>query len=150
MVILRLSSFKEHFLIFNYYMDNIDWELEAKLKEICKEVYNEVGFWYNEVCNQRCMEILLQENKVEYTTEVVLPYKFKNKVFGYGRLDIKLDNIIIELKCIAKLTVVEENQLKNYLKHCDDAYYGYLIGFNKNKLEMVRISKSGDITKISV
>ena len=90
---------------------------------IAHDVYSTLGAGYNEVVYHRAFEVGLRLNNIKYESEVITPVFYKGFSVGHGRVDIKLDNIIIEFKAISSLNNDAVIQIKNYMK-----YYGYSEG----------------------
>ncbi len=104
------------------------------------EVHKELGSGFLESVYEECMSIESKTKNIPYETQVQLPIHYKGgkikKAFiadyiGFGK-------IIVELKCIPKLTKIEEAQIINYLK-ATGLKVGLLINFgSKGKLEWRR------------
>ena len=85
--------------------------------EITNDVYNSLGPGYNEVIYHRALEVGLRLNGISYQSEVITPVVYKGHNVGYGRVDLMLNDLIIELKAISKITIESIIQIKNYMKH---------------------------------
>jgi len=88
------------------------------LINISNDVYNSLGPGYNEIVYHRAFEVGLRLNHVPYESEVITPVFYKGYNVGHGRVDIKLNNFIIELKAISNFNNGDSIiQIKNYMKH---------------------------------
>jgi len=104
------------------------------------EVHKELGHGFLESVYEECLCIESDDRNIPYETQVNLSIRYKGKkikkefiadYIGFGK-------IIVELKCIPKLTRVEEAQIINYLK-ATGLKVGLLINFgSREKLEWKR------------
>ena len=91
-------------------------ELET-LITLSTDIYNSVGSGYNEVVYHRAFEVALRLNGINYESEVVTPIFYKGHNIGHGKVDIKLNNFIVELKAVSNFSSTEGVvQIKNYMK----------------------------------
>ena len=98
--------------------------LLAKIINLSKDIFDNVGPGYNEVIYHKAFEIALRINNIQYQSEVIIPIIYNGFNIGHGRIDLLvLDtlnnrNIIIELKAISNFNNDTANiQIKNYMKH---------------------------------
>jgi len=108
------------------------------------EVHNELGSGFLEAVYEEALVIESKSRNIPHETQVRLPVYYKRQrlkkefvadYIGYGK-------IIVELKCIPKLTRVEEAQILNYLK-TTGLEVGLLINFGGHrKLEWRRYARS--------
>jgi len=91
--------------------------METQLVLISNDIYNSLGPGYNEIIYHRAFEVALRLSGVQYESEVVTPVFYNGHNVGHGRVDLKLDNFIIELKAINTLNNDAIIQIKNYMKH---------------------------------
>ena len=84
---------------------------------IAHDVYTSLGAGYNEIVYHRAFEVGLRSSGIKYESEVITPVFYKGFNVGHGRIDIKLDNVIIELKAISSLNNDAVIQIKNYMKY---------------------------------
>ena len=109
------------------------------------EVHKELGPGFLESVYEEAMVYESNEREIPHETQVKIPVYYKghklNKEFiadyvGFGK-------IIVEFKCIPKLTKVEEAQIINYLK-ATRIKVGLLINFGSHgKLEWKRYIRTG-------
>jgi len=106
--------------------------METQLVCIAADIYTSLGPGYNEVIYHRAFEVALRLSNIPYESEVVTPVFYKGYNVGHGRVDIKLANIIIELKAINTLNNDAIIQTKNYMNHyCIST--GLVINFGQYK-----------------
>jgi len=106
--------------------------METQLVCIAADIYTSLGPGYNEVIYHRAFEVALRLSNIPYESEVVTPVFYKGYNVGHGRVDIKLANIIIELKAINTLNNDAIIQTKNYMNHyCIST--GLVINFGQSK-----------------
>ncbi len=104
------------------------------------EVHKELGAGFLEAVYEECMCIESKKRKIQYETQVDLDIQYKGIALKkkYIADYIGFEKIIVEFKCIPKLTKVEEAQIINYLK-TTGLPVGLLINFgSKGKLEWKR------------
>ena len=104
------------------------------------DVHKELGYGFLESVYEEAISLVSKKRNIPFQTQVKIPVFFKGKkldkefiadYIGYGK-------IIVEFKCIPKLTKVEEAQIINYLK-ATSFKVGLLINFgSKGKLEWKR------------
>ena len=114
------------------------------IDDICITIGDELGKGYAECVYQEGICVLLRENMLGYSKEVVIPIKYNDSVIGNVRADIVLhdEKIIIECKAIdSNLKPSHFPQIITYmclLNYSD----GILVNFNQNpSKEMVEIAK---------
>ncbi|GAK58294.1 hypothetical protein U27_05267 [Candidatus Vecturithrix granuli] len=110
------------------------------------EVHKELGSGFLEAVYEEAMELESYDRQIPCETQVKVPVDYKRKKLkkeyiadyvGYGK-------IIVELKCISRLTTKEEAQLLNYLK-ATRMNVGLLINFGSHgKLEWKRFIYTED------
>jgi len=106
--------------------------METQLVCIAADIYTSLGPGYNEVIYHRAFEVALRLSNIPYESEVVTPVFYKGYNVGHGRVDIKLANIIIELKAINTLNNDAVIQTKNYMNHYSIST-GLVINFGQSK-----------------
>ena len=104
------------------------------------EVHRELGSGYLEAVYEECITIESKRRNVPFETQVELDIRYKGETIQkkYIADYIGFGKILVEFKCIPKLTKVEEAQIINYLK-TTGIQVGLLINFgSKGKLEWKR------------
>ena len=104
------------------------------------EVHRELGNGFLEAVYEEAMAIESQQRNIPFECQVRLPVRYKGNLLqkeyiadyiGYGK-------IIVELKCISRLTTVDEAQIIHYLK-ATGMRVGLLVNFgSREKLEWKR------------
>jgi len=117
------------------------------------EVHRQLGCGFLESVYHEAYALELTLRDAPYRREVELPVIYKDrKLSVHYRADfLCYENIIVELKALAKLGTVEEAQIINYLK-ATGAEAGLLINFSAVSLEYKRFvfsrsAKSADKPK---
>lgn len=103
------------------------------------EVHNTLGNGFQEVIDQRCLPIELNESGIEHQREVEMPIFYKGQEVGLRRADfLVMGEIMIELKAVIDLKDAHLAQTMNYL----EAYNlptGLLINFGAKSFQFKRI-----------
>lgn len=77
--------------------------------------------------NALCQEFRL--NKIDFKNQLIIPILYKNEIIGEHRIDLVENEIIIELKAVARGEPVFYAQLLSYLRLAKKKL-GLLINFN--------------------
>jgi GxxExxY protein len=104
--------------------------MENQLVLIANDIYNSLGPGYNEVIYHRAFEVALRLSGIQYESEVITPIFYKGACVGHGRVDLKLNGIIIELKAINVLNNDALIQTKNYMNQ-HNISTGIIINFGQ-------------------
>ena len=96
-------------------------EMVGKLKQIAKDIFNELGSGHGEAVYQKAFEVALRLEKIAYESQRIVPIFYKKYNVGTGRPDIIINDskgkILIELKAIpATLSFKEETQVRKYIE----------------------------------
>lgn len=108
-------------------------EISSKIIKAAIRVHRELGPGLLESVYQACMLIELKIIGLKVQSEVTLPVVYrKQEVEGQlFRLDLLVENqIIVELKSVAKIDPVHKKQLLTYLRLAEKPL-GLLINFNE-------------------
>ena len=105
--------------------------LTSQLVLIAHDIYNSLGPGYNEVIYHRAFEVALRISGIQYESEVITPVFYKGACVGHGRVDLKLNNLIIELKAINILNNDALIQIKNYMNQ-HNTFNGIVINFGQS------------------
>jgi len=116
---------------------NID-ELIRKVIGCAYNVYNKMGFGYQESVYENCLRIEFRKHnlKIEFQKPIKVYYDDEN--VGDFVADLLVENVlIVELKSVVNLNKIHEAQLVNYLvaTGIDD---GLLINFGEQEVEVKR------------
>jgi len=122
--------------------------MESQLVLIAYDIYNSLGPGYNEVIYHRAFEVALRLSGIQYESEVITPVFYKGACVGHGRVDLKLNGIIIELKAINTLNNDALIQTKNYMNQHNISIgmvinFGQMVKNNTKNLNIILIR--GDI-----
>jgi GxxExxY protein len=118
-------------------MDNTT--LLTGIIHIAKDIFTNLGAGYNEIVYHRAFEVALRLSNINYESEVITPVYYKGHNVGHGRVDIKLNNFIIELKAINNLNNNDAIiQIKNYMNHYQ-INSGMIINFGQVKYGLIII-----------
>ena len=82
------------------------------------EVFNELGAGFLEAVYQEAMELELRSRSIPFVPQAKLRIRYKGEFLQkeyYADL-ICFGTVLVEIKCIERLTPKEESQLLNYLK----------------------------------
>jgi GxxExxY protein len=104
------------------------------------EVHKELGAGFLESVYEEAMMIESELRDIPYKTQVHLPVHYKRRKLQKEFIAdyVGYDKIIVEFKCIPRLTRVEEAQIINYLK-ATGMELGLLINFGSHgRLEWKR------------
>jgi len=104
------------------------------------DVHNELGNGFLESVYEEAMRVESISRGIPYRSQVRLPVYYKGQLLEKDFIAdyIGFDKIIVEFKCVPRLTSVEEAQLLNYLK-ATGIKVGLLVNFgSKGKLEWKR------------
>ena len=92
-------------------------ELSYKVVGILFEVYNELGFGYQEKYYEKAIEKILLKEKISFKRQAPFILKFRGEPIGKYYLDFIIDNkIVLELKKGNYFPKRNINQVKEYLK----------------------------------
>lgn len=136
----------------------------AQIAKMTKAVWAGLGPGFTESVYHRALEKELQLLSMQYDSEVIIPFIYKNRIVGHGRGDLlihrdKQKSILVELK--ATTAIAGDNdimQLQRYMKFmCLDE--GLLIHFGQKRgssytishatLEVSRYVKEGALDHVS-
>jgi len=102
------------------------------------EVYNKMGFGYQESVYENCLKVEFRKHGLRAEFQRPIKVNYDDENVGNFVADIFVENVlIVELKSIANLNKIHEAQLVNYLiaTGIDD---GLLINFGEQEVEVKR------------
>jgi len=92
-------------------------DLSYKIVGILYDVYNDLGYGYQEKYYERAIEKYLLIRKVKYTKQASYKIAVKDEVIGRYYIDFIIDNkIVLEIKKGRYFSRRNINQVKGYLK----------------------------------
>lgn len=110
------------------------------IKEHARKVMNELGKGHSESVYHRAMITSLNKGKVAHRAEVVSPILFMGEVVGFGRCDLVVKDIVVEIKANSMRAKSAIAQIKKYTTHLAKAektkYYGIVVNFNQSSGEV--------------
>jgi GxxExxY protein len=102
-------------------------------------VHRALGSGFPESIYQRSLEIEMSEAGLKFEREYSMPVYYKEKNFGFRRVDFLVENLIpVELKALADLENAHINQGLNYLE-AYNLQVGLLINFGSRSLQFHRL-----------
>jgi GxxExxY protein len=103
------------------------------------EVHKTLGNGFQELINQRALDIELVNYKLLVAREIEMAVLYKGKAIGSRRVDFLINDIIcVEIKALIKLEDVHLAQGLNYLE-AFNLEVGLLINFGAKSLEVKRL-----------
>ena len=110
-------------------------ELTYEIIGCCINVHKELGAGLLESIYHQCLIEELKYNKFSFSSELIVPVKYRNKKINTKlKADLFIENcIVLELKSVEKLMPIFEAQLLTYMKLLK-APKGILINFNSKNL----------------
>lgn len=103
------------------------------------EVHNTLGAGFLEKVYENAAVIKLRRDSLQTEQQYPIKVYFEGNIVGEYFADILVEHkIILELKCVEKITDVHRAQMINYLK-ATGLKLGIIINFAKPKLEYQRI-----------
>ncbi len=114
-------------------------ELSYKVIGAVMEVHNTLGAGFLEKVYENAVIIKLNKNGMKVVQQAPLKVHFEGEIVGEYFADILVeDEIILEMKCVEKITDIHRAQVINYLK-ATGLKLGIIINFARPKLEYERI-----------
>jgi GxxExxY protein len=123
------------------YEKQIDDGITYKIIGCAMKVHNTLGNGFQEVIYQRCMEIEMKKQGLNFEREFSTAIFYDNEKVGTRRVDFLVEKeIIVELKAVIELLDIHLNQSLNYLE-AFGLEKGLLINFGAKSLEFKRLIK---------
>lgn len=117
--------------------DDYKWTVYSVI-DCAMEVYNELGFGLAESIYQEAMSIELNSRGIENECEVNVDIYYKGmKMVKKCRLDMLVNDVIVELKAVVELSSEHRMQLFNYMR-LTKKEVGLLINFGERMLHAER------------
>ena len=117
-------------------------DLTYKIIGLAMKVHNELGPGLPEEAYQKAMAILLAEEGAHCDYEFAIEITFRGRVVSRFELDLVVDQkVILELKAVAALAPVHEQQTLTYLA-ASGLEVALLINFGASRLEYKRLFPS--------
>ena len=111
-------------------------EMTRKIIAAAIEVHRYLGPGLLEIAYQTCLAAELEEAKLEYQREVIVPLTYKNRKLDCGfRIDFLVENVVVlELKSTEGISPAHESQILSYLRFMDKQV-GLILNFNEPVLK---------------
>ena len=114
-------------------------KLSYKIVGILYDVFNEIGGGHRENYYQKALALALQENKITFKGQIVIPLKYKENKIGKYVLDFLIENkIVLEIKKDNIFRKSNIQQIYTYLK-ATGLKLGILANFTNNGVKFKRI-----------
>lgn len=114
-------------------------DLTEKIIGCAMKVHSTLGNGFQEVIYQRCLELEMSKQGINFAREVEMAIYYDGQEVGTRRADFLVeDKVMVELKALTALEDVHLAQALNYL----EAYkleVGLLINFGSRSLEFKRL-----------
>jgi len=114
-------------------------EITGNIIGYAMKVHSVMGYGFQEVIYQRCMEIEMRNNNINFIREYEMSIYYENQQVGTRRVDFFVENkVMVELKAISSLEDAHIAQAINYLE-TSNAEVGLLLNFGNKSLEYKRL-----------
>jgi len=125
-------------------MSQINDQLTHKIIGCAMKVHSTLGNGFQEVIYQRCLEIEMNKQKLNFVREQEMPIFYEGIKVGTRRVDFLVENkVLVELKALIQLEDVHLAQALNYLE-AFQLNIGLLINFGARRLEFKRLMKTNN------
>ncbi len=116
-------------------------DITAKVIKSAMEVHRILGNGFQEVINQRALEIEMATQGLDFTREHEMKIYYKNVDIGTRRVDFFVEEkVMVEIKAVITLEDVHLAQAKNYLE-AYELEAGLLLNFGSRSLQYKRVMK---------
>jgi GxxExxY protein len=121
-------------------MNNILYkDLSYQIIGLAMEVHRKLGYGFLEKVYENSLMILLKREGIRSEQQYPIKVYFEGEVVGNYVADILIeDKIVIELKCVEKISNIHKAQALNYLK-ATQMRLAIILNFAKDKLQYERL-----------
>jgi GxxExxY protein len=112
--------------------------VSAQLIGAALAVHRALGPGFRESFYKKAMCVALTNRQIAFATEVPVTVEFEGIVVGRYRLDLVVEDIVVELKAVREILDVHKHQVLSYLK-ASRLNTGLLLNFNASQLFIKRI-----------
>ncbi len=107
---------------------------------LCMEVHNQLGHGFSEIVYKDALQLEFTENDIAFEREKEYLVHYKNRILAYRFYAdfIVFDKIILEIKCVKKITDEHISQAINCLKVSGNKL-ALVVNFARGKLEYQRV-----------
>ena len=113
-------------------------EIAAAIVKAAQAVHQELGPGFEEVVYQRALALEFTASGLNFSREVWLNIRYKNKTVGRKRIDFIVEPVLVEIRAKSALEAIDVAQGSSFLKAL-----GYpaalLLNFGAKQLETERI-----------
>lgn len=114
-------------------------DLSYEIVGILFEVYNELGYGYQEKYYEKAVAHYLDLKNIKYKRQILFNIKFKDKIIGKSFLDFLVeDKIVLELKKGDYFPKRNIEQVKEYLK-ITNKKLAILANFTSTEVKFLRV-----------
>jgi GxxExxY protein len=126
-------------MIKNLRDDLVHPELSYKIIDILFDVYNKLGYGYQEKHYEKAVVVALNSAGLKYKEQLPVPLDFDGKSIGKYFIDLLVeDKVVVELKRGERVAKGNIDQVHNYLK-TTGLQLGILAQFTTNGVKFRRI-----------
>jgi GxxExxY protein len=103
------------------------------------DVHREFGPGFLEATYAQALQVGLDQRGLRYSTEHVIPLRFRGHPVGEYRLDLLIEgSMVVELKTVRRFSELHFAQVRAYLK-ASGCRVGLLLNFNASVLAIRRV-----------
>lgn len=103
------------------------------------EVFNEIGGGHKENIYQKALKISFEKKGLKFKEQVYFPLEFQQRVIGKNYFDFLVDEkVVVELKCLARFTKANYDQVLKYL-NVSDLKLALLLNFGMEEVKCRRV-----------
>ena len=92
----------------------------APLHDAAAMVMREMGPGHSEAVYHSALLVELNARHIPYRSEVCCPFMFQSTCVGYGKADVVVNNVIVEIKVTAGVTAEAKLQVLKYVQSLGD------------------------------
>ena len=108
----------------------------SSLVQYAREVMSRMGIGHRECVYHRALAAYMANKDIRFRSEVTTPIMFMGECVGTGRADIVLDDMVIEIKAVARCPSKVSGQLRKYMESLRDIEkkecVGVVLNFNQS------------------
>ncbi len=115
-------------------------DITEKIIGCAMKVHSELGNGFQEVIYQRCLQLEMKKQGLNFSREVEIPIFYDHVNVGTRRVDFLVEEkILVEMKAVTQLEKVHLAQALNYLE-AFKLQVGLLLNFGSTRLEFKRLT----------
>jgi len=80
-------------------------------------VMRELGMGHRENIYHKALSACLSKADIHHRMEVITPILFMGECVGFGRADIVMEGLVIEIKAVSKCPTQASGQLRKYMEN---------------------------------